>query len=106
MNTAGSAAFRVGSNLIGQPKRKHRTGGAETRRSEEGRMPGGENESFPPLTSASPRLLFDFLPALISPKVLRKDPHETPQSHKKLRTTLTMPLSLTGWPAFFLATTG
>jgi hypothetical protein len=40
----------------------------EARRSEEGRMPAGENEPFPPLTSASPRLLFDFLPALISPK--------------------------------------
>ena len=28
-----------------------------------------ENESFPPLTSASPRLLFDFLPALMSPRL-------------------------------------
>ena len=26
----------------------------------------GENEQFPPLASASPRLLFDFLPALMS----------------------------------------
>jgi hypothetical protein len=32
-------------------------------------MPAGENEHFPHLTSASPRLLFDFLPALMSPNV-------------------------------------
>ena len=53
----------------------------------------GENEFFllsppltsshflsPPLTSSSPRLLFDFLPALMS-QGLRKDPRETRQSH-------------------------
>ncbi len=32
----------------------------ETRRSEEGKIFVGENDPFPPLTSASPRLLFDF----------------------------------------------
>ena len=31
-------------------------------------MFAGENEPFPPLTSASLRLLFDFLPALMHPK--------------------------------------
>ena len=31
-------------------------------------MLAGENKPFPPLTSASPRLLFDFLPAVMSPK--------------------------------------
>ncbi len=31
-------------------------------------MLAGENKPFPPLTSASPRLLFDFLFALMSPK--------------------------------------
>ncbi len=31
-------------------------------------MLAGENKPFRPLTSASPRLLFDFLPALMSPK--------------------------------------
>ena len=31
-------------------------------------MLAGENAFFPPLTSASPRLLFYFLPALMSPK--------------------------------------
>ena len=30
-------------------------------------MLAGENKHFPPLTSASPRLLFDVLPALMSP---------------------------------------
>ena len=40
----------------------------EARRSEEGKILAGENGSFPPLTSASPRLLFDFLPALMSPR--------------------------------------
>ncbi len=30
-------------------------------------MLAGENMPFPPLTSASPRLLFDVLPALMSP---------------------------------------
>ena len=32
----------------------------------------GKNEPFPPLTSASPRLLFDFFPALMSPKDLER----------------------------------
>ena len=50
-------------------RRKYRTGGAETRRSEEEKMFAHENESFPPLTSASPRLLFDFLLALMSPRL-------------------------------------
>ncbi len=40
----------------------------ETQRSEEGKILAEENEHFPPLTSAFPRLLFDFLPALMSPK--------------------------------------
>ena len=32
----------------------------------------GENDPFPPLTSASLRLLFDFLPALMSRSVTEK----------------------------------
>jgi hypothetical protein len=41
-------------------RRKQRTEGAETRRSEEGKILAGKYETFPPLNSASPRLLFDF----------------------------------------------
>ena len=37
-------------------------------RSEERKILAGENDPFPPLTSASPRLLFDFFSALMSPK--------------------------------------
>ena len=39
-------------------------------------MLAGENKPFPPLTSASPRLLFDFLPALMSPMDGEKTPIE------------------------------
>ena len=48
-------------------------------------MFAGENEPFPPLTSASLRLLFDFLPALMHPKDGEKDPHETPQSQNSVK---------------------
>jgi hypothetical protein len=40
----------------------------EARRSEKKKMLAGKNESFPPLTSASLRLLFDFLSVLMSHK--------------------------------------
>ena len=60
-------------------RRKQRTGGAETRRSEEGKILAGKNETFPPLTSASPRVLFDFS-RFDEPQRLRKDPHDSPQS--------------------------
>jgi hypothetical protein len=57
----------------------------EARRSEEGRMPAGENEPFPPLTSS--HLSVSAPPVRFSsrfdkPQVLRKDPHETPQDLK------------------------
>ena len=59
----------MGSISSGSQRRKYRTGDAETRRLEEGKIPAGENEHLPPLASAYPRLLFDFLPALMSPNV-------------------------------------
>jgi hypothetical protein len=62
---------------MGQPKEENNE--RETRRSEEGKILAGKNEPFPPLTSASPRLLFDFS-RFDEPQRLRKDPHETPQS--------------------------
>ena len=62
----GSATFGVSSISLDSQRRNNRTGDAETRRSEEGKMFVIENDPFPPLTSASPRLLFDFLPALMS----------------------------------------
>ncbi len=74
-----------GFNLMGQPKEENnvhearRRGDAETRRSEKGKILAGKNEPFPPLNSASPRLLFDFS-RFNEPRGLRTDPHETPQS--------------------------
>ena len=52
---------RVFIYFIGQQKdENNRTGATETRRSEEGEFFVGKNGLFPLLTSASPRLLFDF----------------------------------------------
>jgi hypothetical protein len=65
---SGLCGVSCGFNLIGQPKKKtsnRRRGDAEI---EGGEDACGENKHFPPLTSASPRLLFDFLPAVMSPK--------------------------------------
>jgi hypothetical protein len=75
-------------------RRKQRTGGAETQRSEEGEILAGKNEPFPPLTSASPRLLFDFS-RFDEPQRWRKDPHETPQS---LFYSKPVALSAAKWP--------
>ncbi len=56
-------------------------------------MLAGENVPFPPLTSASPRLLFDFF-RFDEPQGLRKDPHRTPQSQIILTVFLRSSVSL------------